>query len=136
MSQAKDVAKSAAKNAAKSVAKNAVKKAVKNSANSTAEIQLLGIYHDCFHLGLGTLLAARCLDPFLRRSGSVSSSLSPQCNLWSNVKRLSALKDLIHPILGATLTEQALTMTCGRFVAGLYGKYLRGLSPCPSKSTG
>ena len=25
--------------------------------NSTAEKQLFGIYHDCFHFGLGTLLA-------------------------------------------------------------------------------
>ena len=37
--------------------KNAVK-------NSTAEKQLFGAYHDCFHFGLGPLLATRFLDPF------------------------------------------------------------------------
>ena len=76
-SLAKDVAKSAAKNAAKSAAKSAVKNAAKNAVkNSTAEKQLFGIYHDCFHFSLGALLATRFLDPFPRRSGSVAGSLS------------------------------------------------------------
>ena len=52
--------KSAAKSAAKSAPKNAAKNAVKNS---TAEKQLFGICHDCFHFGPGTLLATRFLDP-------------------------------------------------------------------------
>ena len=94
------------RNAAKNAAKNAARNAVKNAAkNSTAEKQLFGIYHDCFHIGLGTFLATRFLDPFPWRSGSVSGSLSVQCNPWSNVKQLSVLKDFIHPILGATLTR-------------------------------
>ena len=60
----------------KSAAKKAMKDAVKNAAkNSTAEKQLFGIYHDCFHFGLGTLLATRFLDPFHRRS-AVSEVLS------------------------------------------------------------
>ena len=102
----KDVAKSAAKNAAKSAAKSAAKNAAKNAVkNSTAEKQLFGIYHDCFHFSLGALLATRFLDPFPRRSGSVAGSLSAQCNPLSNVMRLNVLKDCIHPILGATLIK-------------------------------
>ena len=58
--------------------KNAAKNAVKNS---TAEKQLFGNFHDCFHFGLGTLLATRFLDPFPRRFGSVAGSLSlSQCS--------------------------------------------------------
>ena len=125
---AKDVAKSAAKSAAKNAVKNAVK-------NSTSEKQLFGIYH-CFHFGPGTLLATRFLDPFPRRSGSVAGSPSAQCNPLSNVMRLNVLKDFIHSILGAALIKQALTMTCGRFVAGLYGKHSQRLTFCPSKSRG
>ena len=60
-SQAKDVAKSAAKKTAKNAVKNEAKNAVKNA---TTEKQLSGIYHNCLHFGLGTLLAARFLDPF------------------------------------------------------------------------
>ena len=96
--QRKSVAKSAAKSAAKNAAKNAVK-------NSTAEKQLFGIYHDCFHFGPGTLLATRFLDPFPRRSGSVAGSPSAQCNPLSNVMRLNVLKDFIHSILGAALIK-------------------------------
>ena len=71
---AKDAAKSAAKKCGekcseKNAAKNAAKNAVKNS---TAEKQLFGICHDCFHFGPGTLLATRFLDPFPRRSGNVA----------------------------------------------------------------
>ena len=99
-SQGKDVVKSAANTAAKSAAKNAVNNAVENEVkNPTAEKQLFGIYHGCFHFGLGTLLATHFLDPFPRRSGNVSGSLSVQCNPWSNVKRLSVLKHSVHPIL-------------------------------------
>ena len=82
------------KGAAKSAAKNAVK-------HSTAEKQLFGIYHDCFHFGPGTLLATRFLDPFPRTSGSVAGSSSAQCNPLSNVMRLNVLKDFIHSLLGA-----------------------------------
>ena len=76
-SLAKDVAKSAAKSSAKSAEKSAAKKAAKNALrNSTAEKQLFGTYHDCFHFGLGALLETRFLDPFPRRSGSVAGFLS------------------------------------------------------------
>ena len=76
-SLAKDVAKSAAKSAAKRAAKSAAKNAAKNAVkNSTAEKQLFGIYHDCFHFSIGALLATSFLEPFPRRSGSVESSLS------------------------------------------------------------
>ena len=92
--QRKNAAKSAVKSAAKNAAKNAVK-------NSTAEKQLFGIFHDCFHFGLGTLLATRFLDPFPRRSGNVAGSPSAQCNPLSNVMRLNVLKDFMHSILGA-----------------------------------
>ena len=103
---AKDVAKSAAKSAVKSAAKTAAKNAVKNAVkNSTAEKQLFGIYHDCFHFGPGTLLATRFLDPFPRRSGSIAGSPSAQCNPLSNVMRLNVLKDFIHSILGAALIK-------------------------------
>ena len=75
-SLAKDLAKSAAKSSAKSAAKSAAKNAAKNAVkHSTAEKQLFGTYHDCFHFGLGALLATRFLDPFPRRSGSVAGSL-------------------------------------------------------------
>ena len=102
---AKDVAKSAAKKCGekcgeKTRRKNAAKNAVKNS---TAEKQLFGIYHDCFHFGPGTLLATRFLDPFPRRSGSVAGSPSAQSNPLSSVMQLNVLKDFIHSILGAAL---------------------------------
>ena len=90
--------KSAAKSAAKNAAKNAVKK-------STAEKQLFGIFHDCFHFGLGTLLAIRFLDPFPRRSGNVAGSPSAQCNPLSNIMRLNVLKDFMHSVLGAALIK-------------------------------
>ena len=84
----------AAKGAAKSAAKNAAKNAMKNS---TAEKQLFGICHDCFHFGPGTLLATRFLDPFPRRSGSVAGSPSAQCDPLSNVMRLNVSKGF-HPL--------------------------------------
>ena len=94
------------KNTAEIAAKNAVKKTAKNTVqNSTAEKQLFGIDHDCFHFGLRTLLATRFFDLFPRRSGSVAGSLSMQCNPLSNVMQLNMLKDFIHPILGATLIK-------------------------------
>ena len=96
--QRKNAAKGAAKNAAKQLSENAVK-------NSTAEKQLFGIYHDCFHFGLGTLLATRFLDPFPRRSGGVAGCLSVQRKPLSNVMRLNMQKDFVHPILGATLIK-------------------------------
>ena len=103
---AKDVAKSAAKSTAKSAAKSAAKDAAKNAVkNATAEKQLFGIYHDCFHFGPGTLLATRFLDPFPRRSGSVTGSPSAECNPLSNVMRLNVLKDFVHSILGVALIK-------------------------------
>ena len=98
--QRKSAAKSAPKSAAKSAEENAAKNAVKNS---TAEKQLFGICHDCFHFGPGTLLATRFLDPFPRRSGNVAGSPSAQRNPLSNVMRLNVLKDSMHSIFGVAL---------------------------------
>ena len=103
---AKDVAKNAAKKRGEKCGeKCGEKRSEKRGENSTAEKQLFGIFHDCFHFGLGTLLATRFLNPFPRRSGSVACSLSVQCNPLSNIMRLNVLKDFIHPILGATLIK-------------------------------
>ena len=88
-----------------SLTKDVAKSAAKNAKHSTAEKQLFGIYHNCFHFGLGTLLATRFLDPFPLRSGSVTGSLSAQRNPLSNVMRLNMLNDFIHPILRATLIK-------------------------------
>ena len=117
------------KSAAKSAAKNTVKDATKNS---TAEKQLFVIYHDCFHFGPGTLLATGFLDPF-----------SPeiwQCRRLS----LSAVQTIVernaaecakgfHPLHSWCCCDlkQALTMTCGRIVAGLYGEHSQGLTFAP-----
>ena len=81
---------------------NAAKNAVKNS---TAEKQLFGIYHDCFHFVPGTLLATRFLDPVPQRSGSVVGSPSAQCNPLSNVMRLNVLQDFIHSTRRAALIK-------------------------------
>ena len=132
-SLAKDVAKSAAKKRGEKCGeKCGEKRSEKCCENSTAEKQLFGIYHDCFHFGLGTLLATRFLDPFPRRSGSVTGSPSAQCNPLSNVMRLNVLKDFIHSILGAALIKTGTYH--GRFVASLHGKHSQGLTLCPSKS--
>ena len=92
MSLAKDVAKSAAKSTAKSAAKNAAKK---RGEKSTTENSCLGFVTDCFHFGLGILLATRFLDPFPWRSGSVAGSLSVQTPL-SNINAAECAKGL-HP---------------------------------------
>ena len=49
------------------------------------------------------------------------------------VKRIASecAKGFRPSILGAALIKQALTMTCGRFVAGLYGKHSQRLTFAP-----